>query len=37
MSWPLFLLVAYLSWLIIRPAYRAHALRDATAEENAGS
>ncbi|WP_129662599.1 DUF3159 domain-containing protein [Phytoactinopolyspora endophytica] len=23
MSWPLFLLVAYLSWLIIRPAYRA--------------
>lgn len=24
MSWPLFLLVAYLSWLIIRPAYRAH-------------
>ena len=37
MSWPLFLLVAYLSWLIIRPAYRAHALRDATTEENAGS
>ena len=27
MSWPLFLLVAYLSWLIIRPAYRAHAER----------
>ena len=27
MSWPLFLLVAYLSWLIIRPAYRAHAAR----------
>ncbi len=25
MSWPLFLLVAYLSWLIVRPAYRAHA------------
>lgn len=25
MSWPLFLLVAYLSWVIIRPAYRAHA------------
>ncbi len=24
MSWPLFLLVAYLSWVIIRPAYRAH-------------
>ncbi|HMG28859.1 MAG TPA: DUF3159 domain-containing protein [Jiangellaceae bacterium] len=24
MSWPLFLLVAYLSWLIVRPAYRAH-------------
>ena len=27
MSWPLFLLVAYLSWVIIRPAYRAHAQR----------
>ena len=25
MSWPLFLLVAYVSWLIVRPAYRAHA------------
>jgi hypothetical protein len=25
MSWPLFLLVAYASWLIVRPAYRAHA------------
>ncbi|PSL03725.1 uncharacterized protein DUF3159 [Haloactinopolyspora alba] len=24
MSWPLFLLVVYLSWVIIRPAYRAH-------------
>jgi Protein of unknown function (DUF3159) len=24
MSWPLFLLVAYVSWLIVRPAYRAH-------------
>jgi hypothetical protein len=24
MSWPLFLLVAYLSWVIIRPAHRAH-------------
>jgi hypothetical protein len=29
MSWPLFLLVAYLSWLIIRPAYRDHAERRA--------
>nr|WP_246210846.1 DUF3159 domain-containing protein [Phytoactinopolyspora alkaliphila] len=29
MSWPLFLLVAYLSWLIIRPAYRAHQERQA--------
>ncbi|MGH8776199.1 MAG: DUF3159 domain-containing protein [Jiangellaceae bacterium] len=29
MSWPLFLLVAYLSWLIIRPAYRAYAERQA--------
>ncbi len=27
MSWPLFLLVAYLSWVIIRPAYRAHVAR----------
>ena len=27
MSWPLFLLVAYASWLIVRPAYRAHAER----------
>jgi hypothetical protein len=27
MSWPLFLLVAYVSWLIVRPAYRAHAER----------
>ncbi|HEX2361035.1 MAG TPA: DUF3159 domain-containing protein [Jiangellaceae bacterium] len=27
MSWPLFLLVAYTSWLIVRPAYRAHAER----------
>jgi hypothetical protein len=24
MSWPLFLLVAYVCWLIVRPAYRAH-------------
>lgn len=24
MGWPLFLLVAYLSWVIIRPAYHAH-------------
>ncbi|WP_053202799.1 DUF3159 domain-containing protein [Jiangella muralis] len=31
MSWPLFLLVAYLSWLIIRPAYRAHQERAAAA------
>lgn len=31
MSWPLFLLVAYLSWLIIRPAYRAHQERLGTA------
>lgn len=29
MSWPLFLLVAYLSWVIIRPAYRAHQQRQA--------
>lgn len=29
MSWPLFLLVAYLSWLIIRPAYRIHQERQA--------
>lgn len=28
MSWPLFLLVAYLSWVIIRPAYRAHQERE---------
>jgi hypothetical protein len=27
MSWPLFLLVAYASWLIVRPAYHAHAER----------
>ena len=27
MSWPLFLLVAYVSWLTVRPAYRAHAER----------
>jgi hypothetical protein len=33
MSWPLFLLVAYLSWLIIRPAYRAQQLRQAAAAE----
>ena len=35
MSWPLFLLVAYMSWLIIRPAYRAHSerlAREATAD-----
>ena len=37
MSWPLFLLVAYLSWLIIRPAYHAHALRHAPADETSGS
>jgi hypothetical protein len=30
MSWPLFLLVAYLSWVIIRPAYRAHVARQET-------
>lgn len=30
MSWPLFLFVAYLSWLIIRPAYRAQQLRATT-------
>ncbi|TDD96751.1 DUF3159 domain-containing protein [Jiangella asiatica] len=29
MSWPLFLLVAYVSWLIIRPAYHAHNARQA--------
>ncbi|WP_051426024.1 DUF3159 domain-containing protein [Jiangella gansuensis] len=29
MSWPLFLLVAYASWLIVRPAYRAHQARQA--------
>lgn len=28
MSWPLFLLVAYLSWVIIRPAYRAYQARE---------
>jgi hypothetical protein len=27
MSWPLFLLVAYASWLIVRPAYQAHSER----------
>jgi len=32
MSWPLFLLVAYLSWVIIRPAYRAHVQRKAQPE-----
>lgn len=32
MSWPLFLLVAYLSWVIIRPAYRVHQKRVAAAE-----
>jgi hypothetical protein len=32
MSWPLFLLVAYLSWVIIRPAHRAHAERNAQPE-----
>jgi hypothetical protein len=32
MSWPLFLLVAYLSWVIIRPAHRAHAERNAQSE-----
>lgn len=31
MSWPLFLLVAYLSWVIIRPAYRAHTAAQAGA------
>lgn len=31
MSWPLFLLVAYLSLLIIRPAYRAYTARTAAA------
>ncbi len=34
MGWPLFLLVAYLSWLIIRPAYRAHQERLAPAAES---
>lgn len=33
MSWPLFLLVAYLSWVIIRPAYRAHTERQAAAPD----
>jgi hypothetical protein len=28
MSWPLFLLTAYLSWVIIRPAYQAHQERE---------
>ena len=28
MSWPLFLLVAYLSWVIIRPAFQAHQERE---------
>jgi hypothetical protein len=32
MSWPLFLLVAYLSWVIIRPAHRAHVERNAQPE-----
>jgi Protein of unknown function (DUF3159) len=27
MGWPLFLLVAYLSWVIVRPAYQAHQQR----------
>lgn len=31
MGWPLFALVAYLSYVIIRPAYRAHAARIAPA------
>lgn len=31
MSWPLFLLVAYLSWMIIRPAYQAHQEREKAA------
>jgi hypothetical protein len=31
MSWPLFLLVAYLSWIIIRPAYQAHQERERAA------
>jgi hypothetical protein len=31
MSWPLFLLVAYLSWIIIRPAYQAHQEREKAA------
>ncbi|NEE01419.1 DUF3159 domain-containing protein [Phytoactinopolyspora halotolerans] len=35
MSWPLFLLVAYLSWVIIRPAYRAH--QAAVAESQAAA
>lgn len=33
MGWPLFMLVAYLSWVIIRPAYRAHAERTLPAPE----
>lgn len=32
MGWPLFLLVAYVSWLIIRPAYRDHAKRQVRSE-----
>jgi hypothetical protein len=32
MGWPLFLLVAYLSWVIIRPAYHAHQERARAAE-----
>lgn len=34
MSWPLFGLVAYLSYLIIRPAYKAHQERVTTVAEN---
>jgi hypothetical protein len=38
MSWPLFLLTAYLSWVIIRPAYQAHQAREkAAAAESADS
>lgn len=32
MGWPLFLLIAYLSWVIIRPAYHAHQERARAAE-----
>jgi hypothetical protein len=35
MSWPLFLLTAYLSWVIIRPAYQAHQAREKAAAEPA--